>query len=425
MKKILLSLILSCLILSLRAQTIMSEPFDFTANATNGLSIQSSKLWSNLNSGDSILVTAGSLTYSGVPASTGNKITFGEAGTDCYRTFTSINSDSVFYSFLMNVTDITGLTNTVGGYFTGIAETNTTFGATIWTRKSPVDATKYNIGIASRTSTTAVTWLSTAFPLNQTNLVVASYKFISGTGNDIVKLWVNPSDLNVQQTADATVVNTGGTDLVSIVQIFVRQDTGPETPVSMSMDEIKIAKSYAETLPITLTSFTGKAVDKNILLSWNTASEINNNYFEVKHSSDGKAFKAIGKVNGAGNSSTAKDYSFADENPAAGTNYYQLVQHDFDGKTSSSAVVAVDSKIDAAQLTVYASSSEVKISISSPNQSKGFIQLFDLSGRKLAEQAITVNKGFNNISLPVSLPAGIHFARYTAEGVVVNHKFVR
>jgi len=190
-----------------------------------------------------------------------------------------------------------------------------------------------------------------------------------------------------------------------------------------AIDDLSI--TFAATLPISLTSLLGKAVDKNILLSWNTASEINNNYFEVKHSSDGKTFTTIGKVNGAGNSSTAKDYSFADENPAAGTNYYQLLQHDFDGKTSTSAVIAVDSKIDAAQLSVYASSSDVKISISSPNQSKGFIQLFDLSGRKLAEQAITVNKGFNNITLPVSLPTGIHFARYTTEGVVINQKFAK
>jgi autotransporter-associated beta strand protein len=187
----------------------------------------------------------------------------------------------------------------------------------------------------------------------------------------------------------------------------------------------EVVPSIITVLPISLTSFTGKAVDKNILLNWATASEINNNYFEVMHSADGKTFSATGKVNGSGNSTEAKNYSFTDENPAAGTNYYKLVQHDFDGKTTSSEVVAIDSKIAAAQLAVFASSSDVKISISSPNQTKGLIQLFDIAGRKLAEQSISVSKGFNSVTLPLSLQTGIHFVRYSADGEVISQKFVR
>jgi hypothetical protein len=194
---------------------------------------------------------------------------------------------------------------------------------------------------------------------------------------------------------------------------------------NLQTSPVKLDVNTLTTLPISLTSFTAKPVNQTILLNWNTASEVNNNYFDVLRSVNGKSFTAIGTVNGLGDSKGSKDYSFVDENPYAGTNYYQLVQHDFDGKTSSSAIISADSKIAVAKLLVFANSSEVKISITSPNQTKGLLQLFDISGRKLAEQSIAVNKGFNNISFPASLKNGVHFVSYIADGEVMNQKFTR
>ncbi|TKB95244.1 T9SS type A sorting domain-containing protein [Pedobacter cryophilus] len=215
--------------------------------------------------------------------------------------------------------------------------------------------------------------------------------------------------------------NASGLTAQQLSQIKFFNGTVNSDAVQLSTGEIV----PTGTLPISLTSFTGKAVNQTILLNWNTASEVNNSYFDVLRSVDGKSFTAIGKINGSGNSNSAKDYSFVDENPYAGSNYYQLVQHDFDGKTSSSAIISADSKIAATQLSVYASSSEVKISISSPNQGKCLLQLFDIAGRKLAEQSVAVNKGFNSVVLPLSLQNGIHFVRYTTDGETINQKFVR
>jgi hypothetical protein len=193
---------------------------------------------------------------------------------------------------------------------------------------------------------------------------------------------------------------------------------------TFDFDNIVIT-SLPTTLPITLTSFTAKAVNQSVLLNWNTASEDNNDYFEVLHSADGKTFSAIGKVKGAGTSKVSNDYSLVDENPFVGTNYYKLVQHDFDGKTSSSDVISVDSKIAGSQLSVYAASSDVKITLSSPNKTKGKLQLFDISGRKLSETSVEVNKGYNTFSLPTAIQNGIHFLRYTTESEIINQKFLR
>jgi hypothetical protein len=83
------------------------------------------------------------------------------------------------------------------------------------------------------------------------------------------------------------------------------------------------------TLPATFTSFTaGLNADKTITVRWSTGAEQNNAYFAVERSEDGKDYKEIGRVAGAGNSSVSRQYQFKDPKPLPGTNYYRLKQVD-------------------------------------------------------------------------------------------------
>lgn len=98
------------------------------------------------------------------------------------------------------------------------------------------------------------------------------------------------------------------------------------------------------TLPIELLSFTGKNVGANNELEWITSTEINNDYFVIEASEDGYFFQKIGEVNGAGNSTTEKEYQFIDYHPIANLTYYRLRQVDFDGKYSFSNTIALKMK---------------------------------------------------------------------------------
>lgn len=179
------------------------------------------------------------------------------------------------------------------------------------------------------------------------------------------------------------------------------------------------------TLPVTLTSFTAKSIDERILLNWNTASENKNDFFDIQHSADGKNFRSIGELKGAGTSKVNNAYNFIDENPNAGINYYRLVQHDFDGNTSASFVIALNSKIEGSKLNVYAGAEELKIFISSANQTKGELQIYEIGGKQLFSQAIAVNRGHNSISLPFSVDPGVHIVRFTSDSESLVKKFLR
>ena len=110
--------------------------------------------------------------------------------------------------------------------------------------------------------------------------------------------------------------------------------------------------SCFQALPVTLTYFTAKQQDSQVLLQWATASEKENAYFSLEKSRDGQQFNEIGRVTGAGTSTTKLTYAFTDDFPFAGTSYYRLRQVDFDGTSANSKIVAVNSKVTAA-LRIY------------------------------------------------------------------------
>lgn len=94
-------------------------------------------------------------------------------------------------------------------------------------------------------------------------------------------------------------------------------------------------------LPVEWLNFEGRKEKNQNILLWSTASEINNSYFIVERSLDGKTFISIGNVSGNGNSNSEKEYQFTDVENFNETVYYRLIQVDFDGQHNNSKIIAV------------------------------------------------------------------------------------
>ncbi|WP_460557584.1 reprolysin-like metallopeptidase, partial [Hymenobacter daeguensis] len=104
------------------------------------------------------------------------------------------------------------------------------------------------------------------------------------------------------------------------------------------------AITLAGPLPVELTAFTAEARNAAAYLAWTTASEKNNLGFAVEASADGRDFRRVGWVPGAGSSTRPSYYEFADGTLAAApgpTAYYRLRQTNADGTTAFSPVRAV------------------------------------------------------------------------------------
>lgn len=250
MKKIFTLISFICFLNAGQAQLLNYEPFNYTPDATMGLFTQSGGAWTRLNSGDSILVTTGNLIYAGLPTSLGNKITFDGSGSDYYKIVTStpVTSGSVYYSFILNVSSLGGL-NTTGGYFTSIAQaaSTTSYGSSVWTKQSSTSG-KYNIGVSTRSNST-VSWLSTDLDPGTSYFIVIAYDIISGTANDLARIWLNTSAIGgAEPAADAT--SASGTDLgaAGIDKILLRQDNTTNTPF-INIDEQRVGTTWASVTP--------------------------------------------------------------------------------------------------------------------------------------------------------------------------------
>lgn len=94
-------------------------------------------------------------------------------------------------------------------------------------------------------------------------------------------------------------------------------------------------------LPVEWTYFDARLEGKEVRLDWGTATETDNDFFLVERSADGREYQPIGRVEGAGTTAQPQHYTFYDQKPLPGANYYRLQQTDYDGSTDYSPVRVV------------------------------------------------------------------------------------
>lgn len=218
------------------------EPFDYADNANLG----DQGSWINVNSGDEILVQPGSLSYSGLAASTGNSIFFSGAGLDPYYEFTPVTSGAVYASFILNVTSISVMTDlTDGGYFAGLAASQSSYDGRLWVRPNPdADSGTYDFGFGSASTNPPFT--TSTYSVGQPVFIVMSYDLDTAELN----LWVNPdyTTFGTSTPPTATMTDIDASAASEINRFMLRQDSPGETP-QMTFDELRISDNWADVTP--------------------------------------------------------------------------------------------------------------------------------------------------------------------------------
>jgi hypothetical protein len=143
-----------------------------------------------------------------------------------------------------------------------------------------------------------------------------------------------------------------------------------------------------EAAPVELIFFRGKYENNEILLTWETASEQENSFFEVEHSLNGKNFKTLGRVTGNGTTLTLSDYQFRDSKPSDGLNYYRLKQVDFDGKFQYSNIVSVLVQSEG-DLEIFPNPTTGPVMLKGEVQGERTARVTDLAGRVILEKNMT------------------------------------
>jgi hypothetical protein len=178
------------------------------------------------------------------------------------------------------------------------------------------------------------------------------------------------------------------------------------------------------TLPIELLSFEAEKENDKVNVTWVTGSEINNDYFEVYASADGKVWESIDVVNGAGNSFTVNKYSIIDNDIQGHTlKYYKLKQVDFDGAVSFSPVKVVDFSGKGSITHVYDDGEYLYIFYS---EIKGSVELsmYDVHSRNIQLGGILI-EGTTSKYMTVkkeALTPGIYFIQLSNSSQTFSYK---
>lgn len=107
-------------------------------------------------------------------------------------------------------------------------------------------------------------------------------------------------------------------------------------------------------LPVEWLGFSAERMeDTRIKLDWQTATETNNDYFEVQRSVDGQLFQSVGTVDGAGTSNQMSEYQFFDANYPSTRLFYRIKQVDLSGETHFSSIASVNIGEDAPKVAFF------------------------------------------------------------------------
>ncbi len=149
---------------------------------------------------------------------------------------------------------------------------------------------------------------------------------------------IGSSNKGWQASSDFTTDDAMGYSMVtfrlnSSTQITVER-AGSSSSTTIAPYQIITFDNYSSPpLPVTLGSFDAQRHGADVVLDWQTFSEINNAYFEIQRSGDGKVFETLpDRVEGHGTSNEPHSYSYSDWDAPQEDLYYRLKQVDFDGQ---------------------------------------------------------------------------------------------
>ena len=192
------------------------------------------------------------------------------------------------------------------------------------------------------------------------------------------------------------------------------------------------AESSDSSLPVELISFSGVAEDNAIELSWATASETNNDRFEIFHSIDGEDFEVIGTVGGSGTTNERADYEYTHSQAIPGLNYYYLRQVDFDGTSENSGVIQVENNNlnISFEAVIYPNPGRLenlRISVTTGDlHSPINVSIVDLSGKvyyneKFSGQGISIDE---KLSIEGDINPGLYYLEISQGSNVTREKLV-
>ena len=184
-------------------------------------------------------------------------------------------------------------------------------------------------------------------------------------------------------------------------------------------------------IPVELTSFTASVNNEgDVILKWSTATEVNNQKFEIERKSESGRYTTIGSLDGHGTTTETQEYSYIDNNVGSGTFFYRLKQIDFGGHYEYSNEVEIEVtgpltfSLEQNYPNPFNPSTKIKYSV--PEDGNVKLSVYNLVGEEVSVLVDErVNTGFYEVSFnAANLPSGTYFYRLQTGNSIQTKKMV-
>ena len=252
---------------------------------------------------------------------------------------------------------------------------------------------------------------------------LAAWQAASQDLNSISKSvnFVSSTDLHLTGSSNGDIDLVG--DPIAGITTDIDGDIRSTTAPYKGADEASLP------IPVELVAFNASLVQGDVVLTWKTASEINNTGFEIERGANGE-FATIGFISGAGTTTQEQTYTFTDKQVAVGLHNYRLKQIDLDGSYSYSNIIEVDVTtpltFNLSQNYPNPFNPTTKISYSVPFDSKVTISVYSVTGEMVMELVNdNVSAGSYTVDFDGSnLASGMYIYKMTAGNFTQTNKMM-
>ena len=199
------------------------------------------------------------------------------------------------------------------------------------------------------------------------------------------------------------------------------------TDFTSSLSSYGVGFASTNALPVEFGNVHVSVVNKNVLLKWETITEINNDYFEVEKSNEGVNFERLAQVPGKGNSNAISNYQYLHINPLVnGKIFYRIKQVDKDGTQTYSKIVYANLQNPNNVIpTIYPVPANSIITISfGKDVSQPIIEIYSTDLRRVGIYRRNGSISSDNINIQ-HLSSGSYFIKLSYEGKKHLLRFIK
>lgn len=180
--------------------------------------------------------------------------------------------------------------------------------------------------------------------------------------------------------------------------------------------------SVSTTLPLNWVSFSGKATENKVLLNWEVANMVNNDYFEIEYALNGQSFTKAATVS---SSAVLSNYSYTLNNLPNGNYQFRIKQVDIDKKYAYSKIIALAVNSSHSSMSIFRNPVHNELVIMNPvMETIQQLIISDATGRRVLVK--NINAGTNVIKTPVgNLKNGAYYITLITPKNTVTLPFIK